>query len=331
MNRLPATLSRRALCRLSAALALAALAPLPALAQSYPSKPVQVVVPFAPGGPADILARALGERLSGALKQPVIVVNQAGAGGNIGGRAVAQAQPDGHTLLFTLDSALTANPTLYGNRMGYDVERDLRPIATLISYGQTLVLHPGVKARTFGEFVELARTQGITYASAGNASPGHLAMEQLGQMIDAKLIHVPYRGAAPAVADLLGGQVQAGFLVTPGVVPHVQAGKLVPLVVSSAQRSDLLPRTPTVTEAGHPGATIEFSMVLMAPKATPDAVVRQLNAEVKKALGSEEMRTLLKANDMVAVADTPEEAAARLKATTAKMSALIRTRGIRAD
>lgn len=327
MNRPYSSISRRALVRLGITLAFGTVHATSALAQGYPSKPVQVIVPFAAGGPADVIARALGKQLYASLNQPFIIMNQAGAGGNIGGKAAALAQPDGHTLLITLDTTLTANPILYGKRMGYEV-KDLRPIATLLSFGQTLVVHPSLNVKTLKNFIDLARKQSITYASAGNASTGHLVMEQLADMADIKLTHVPYRGAAPAVTDLMGGQVQAGFLVTAGVAQQALTGKLIPIAVSSTKRSPLLPQVPTVTEAGFAGATLEFSMVVLAPAKTPDAIVQQLNAEIRKAVNSEEMRKHLASNDMVAAVDSPAEAAERIKSTTAKMADLITKRSI---
>lgn len=327
---LPATVSQ--LCRAAVAAAVVtAVVPLTAAAQTYPAKPVQMVVPFAPGGPADVMARAVAERLAAALKQPLVVVNQAGAGGNLGGKTVAQAQPDGYTVLFTLDTTLTANPVLYGNKMGYDPAKDLRPITTVAAYGQTLVVHPSLNVTNFAQFVDLARKQNVSYASAGNASPGHLLMELLADLTKAKVTHIPYKGAAPALNDLVGGQVDAGFLVTPGVVPHVNAGKLVPLAVSGTKRSPLLPQVPTVSEVGFPGATLEFSMVLLAPAKTPDAIVRQLQEETRKALTGPEMRKVIESNDYVVVADTPEQAAARLGATTKRMTQLITARSIKAE
>lgn len=310
---------------------LAAMLPQWAAAQAYPTKPVQLVVPFAAGGPADIMARALALKLAAALKQPMLVINQPGAGGSLGGKAVAQAQPDGHTLLFTLDSTLTANPILYGSKTGFDPAKDLRPITTVAAFGQTLVVHPSLKVATFAQFVELARKQDLAYASAGNASPGNLTMELLADLIKAKMTHVPYKGAAPALNDLVGGQVDAGFLVTTGVVPYVTAGKLIPLVSSSTQRSPLLPQVPTVSEAGFPAATLEFSMVLLAPAKTPEAIVQRLQQETRNALASEDLQRLMKNNDYAVVADTPEQAKARLASTFIRMSKLIAARGIKAD
>jgi tripartite-type tricarboxylate transporter receptor subunit TctC len=302
-----------------------------AAAQAYPTKPVQMVVPFAAGGPADIMARALALKLAAALKQPMLVINQPGAGGGLGSKAVAQAQPDGYNLLFTLDSTLTANPILYGSKTGFDPVKDLRPITTVVAYGQTLVVHPSLKVTTFSQFLELARKQDLAYASAGNASPGNLTMELLAGLIKAKMTHIPYRGAAPALNDLVGGQVNAGFLVTPGVVPYVTADKLIPLVTSSTQRSLLLPQVPTVSEAGFPAATMEFSMVLLAPAKTPEAIVQRLQKETRDALASEDMQRLMKNNDYTVVADTPEQAKARLASTFTRMSELIATRGIKAE
>ncbi len=320
----------RATVRLMAGAVLCAAAAA-GFAQGYPSEPVQLVVPFAAGGPADALARALGREMSAGLGQTVLVVNQPGAAGNLGGKAVAQARPDGHTVLFTLDAALTANPALYGSRMGFDPAKDLRPVTTLVSYGQTLAVHPSLKVSTLPQFLELARKQDLTYASAGNGSTGHLGMALLADIAGLKMTHIPYKGAAPALTDMIGGQVQSGFLVTPGVAPHVKSGRLVALDVSGKKRSGLLPQIPTVTEAGLPGATLEFSMVLMAPAKTPDAVVKRLNDEAHKAMASAPVQKLLKDNDYDAATDTPEQAAVRLAATGKQMAELIAKLGIKAD
>ena len=325
-----ATHPARTIARLMAGAALCAVAA-QGFAQDYPSKTVQLVVPFAAGGPSDALARALGREMAAGLGQTVIVVNQPGAAGNLGGKAAAQAQPDGHTVLFTLDAALTSNPALYGSRMGFDPAKDLRPVTTLVSYGQTLAVHPSLKVSTLPQFLELARKQDLTYASAGNGSTGHLGMALLADIAGLKMTHIPYKGAAPALTDLIGGQVQSGFLVTPGVAPHVKSGRLVALAVSGKKRSGLLPQIPTVTEAGLPGATLEFSMMLMAPAKTPDAIVKRLNDEAHKAMKSASVQKLLKDNDYDAVSDTPEQAAAHLAAMTKQMADLIAKLGIKAD
>lgn len=212
--------------RMTLVLAVTALAPLASVAQApaFPSKPITLVVPFPAGGPNDILARAIAERVGPALKQTIIVDNRAGATGNIGAQAVARAAADGHTLLLTLDTSITANPELYGKRMGYDPDRDLKPVTTLGRFSQMLVVNPTSKIADYKQFVEAARKD-LNYASAGNASPGHLTMESLQSLIGGRLNHIPYRGNAPAVTDLLGGQVPAGFVATPSVAQHGAASE----------------------------------------------------------------------------------------------------------
>lgn len=301
-----------------------------AVAQTYPTKAVTIVVPFPAGGPNDILARTLGERLADQLKQPVIIENKAGATGNIGAQAVSKAAADGHTLLLTLDTSITANPELYGKRMGFDPERDLRPIATVARFSQMLVTSSASKITSFKQFVESAR-QGLNYASAGNASPGHLTTEALQSLIQGNLNHVSYRGNAPAVIDLLGGQVEAGFMATPSVAQHVSTGKLTALAVSGNKRSPLAPNVPTIAELGYPAGTTEFGYVLLAPAATPEAVVQLLNAEVRKALASPALRDKLKTLDIDPVGSTTQQAADDLVAGRARWSKVIKERGIKAD
>ena len=304
-----------------------------ASAESYPSKPIQIVVPFPAGGPNDILARAVGQELAASLKQPVIVDNRPGATGNIGAQAVARAAPDGQTVLLTLDTSMTANPTIYGKRMGFDVARDLRPVAMMASFSLMLVVNPaaGIPIANFKQFVEAAK-KGLNYASAGNASPGHLTMEALqAQIPGSQLNHIPYRGNAPAVVDILGGQVHAGFVASPGVLQHVASGKLTALAVSGSKRSALAPTVPTIAEQGFPAATSEFGYVMLVPGKTPDAVVKLLNAEVRKALASEAVRTKLRALDIEPTVSSPEEAAAALKAGTQKWAKLIKDRKIQGE
>lgn len=300
------------------------------IAQTYPSKAITVVVPFPPGGPNDIIARTLGQQLATQLKQPVIVENKAGATGNIGALAVSKANPDGQTLLLTLDTSITANPELYGKSMGFDPQKDLRPISTLARFSQMLVVNPSAGIHSFKQFVETAK-KGLNYGSAGNASPGHLTMEALQSLIGGDLNHIAYRGNAPAVVDLLGGQVQAGFIATPSVAQHVANGKLTALAVSGSKRSVLAPKVPTLTELGYPAGTTEFSYVLLAPAATPEAVVQLLNTEIRKILTSDAMIEKLKSLDIEPLGNTPQQAAADLAAGRARWSAIIKSRNIKAD
>ncbi|NML14919.1 Bug family tripartite tricarboxylate transporter substrate binding protein [Azohydromonas caseinilytica] len=319
-------LSRR---RLLAATALSLLAGA-AQAQAWPSKPITLVAPFPAGGPLDVVARAVAEQLSAGLKQTVVVDNRAGATGNIGAQAVARAPADGHTLLMTIDTSLTANPTLYGKRMGFDAERDLRPVATTASFSQMLVVNPSSGIQDFKGFIERAR-KGLNYGSAGNASPGHLTMEALGSLIGGQLNHVPYRGNAPAVTDLLGGQIPAGFVAIPSVAQHVDGGKLKALAVSGSKRSPLAPQVPTVAELGHAGATTDFSFVLMAPAGTPDPVVKRLHEETVRALAQEPVAQRLRALDLVPVGAGPEQTATLLREGRARWARVIQERRITAD
>lgn len=301
-----------------------------ALAQDFPSKHITIVVPFPAGGPNDILARTLGEALSVQLKRPVIVENKAGATGNIGAQAVAKANANGHTLLLTLDTSITANPELYGNRMGFDPSRDLRPVSTVARFSQMLVTAPGSQITQFKLFVDRAK-QGLNYASAGNASPGHLTMEALQSLINGQLNHVSYRGNAPAVIDLLGGQVDAGFMATPSVAQHVSTGKLVALAVSGSKRTPLAPNVPTIAELGYPAATTEFAYVLLAPAGTPDVVVQLLNTEVRKAVSASALREKLKTLDIEPVGSTAQAAAEELATGRLRWSKVIKERGIKAE
>ncbi|WP_028998713.1 Bug family tripartite tricarboxylate transporter substrate binding protein [Azohydromonas australica] len=319
-------LSRR---RLLAATALSLLAGT-AAAQAFPSKPITLVAPFPAGGPLDVVARALGEQLAAGLKQPVVVDNRSGATGNIGAQAVTRAPADGHTLLLTIDTSLTANPTLYGKRMGFDAERDLRPVSTVASYSQMLVVTPDSGIADFKGFVAAAR-KGLNYGSAGNASPGHLTMEALSSFLDARLNHVPYRGAAPVVTDLLGGQIASGFVVLPSVIQHVESGKLKALAVSGSKRSPLAPQVPTIAELGYAGATSEFSFVLMAPAATPEAVVKRLHEETVRALAQETVVQRLRALDLVPAVAGPEQTATLLREGRARWARVIQERRITAD
>ncbi len=311
---------------------LALLLPQPARAQApaFPSRPISLIVPFPAGGPNDILARAVAEPLSARLKQPVIIENKPGATGNIGAQFVTKAPADGHTLLLTLDTSITANPTLYGQRMGFDAQRDLRPVATLARFSQMLVVNPGARLANFKQFTEAA-AKGLNYASAGNASPGHLTMESLQSLIGGKLYHAAYRGNAPAVVDILGGQVQAGFVATPSVAQHVASGKLIALAVSGSKRSPLAPEVPTLAQLGYPAGTTEFGYVLMAPAATPDAVIQQLGREVQAIMTSPAIVDKLKALDIEPVVGNPQQAANDLAAGRTRWSRIIKERGIQPD
>lgn len=300
--------------------------------QGFPSKQVTLVVPFPAGGPNDIVARTLAERLAADWKQPVVVDNKSGATGNVGAQFVARAPGDGHTLLLTLDTSLTANPTIYGKRMGFNVDKDLRPVAVLGRFSQMLVVSPSTGIAEIKAFTQATAKAGLTYGSAGNASPGHLTMEGLNSLLTGgKFTHVPYRGNAPVLVDLLGGQVQAGFIATPTVAQHVTAGKLKALAVSGSQRSPLAPSVPTLSELGYGGATADFGYALMAPGSTPDATVQQINAELRKVIAEAQVVARLRELDIEPVVGTEQQAVAALKAGRERWARVIKAQGISAE
>jgi len=279
----------------------------------------------------DLTARAIAQVLQTTMKQPFVVVDRPGGAANIGAATVARAEPDGYTLLLTADTALTANAALFGAKMGFDPDRDLRPIATVLSYGQMLVVHPSLPVKSLQEFITFAKQNPVTLAMSGAGSPSHLVTAQFNGLTGIRSTLVPYKGTSQAVNDLLGGQVQSGFIITPGVIQHVRAGRLVPLAVSSRARSRLAPDVPTVAEAGLSDATMEFTFVLLAPAATPDAIVRTLNTEVRAALQTVTVREFMQRVDMNPIGDTPEEARRRLEATTAELGKLVRDANIKVE
>ena len=250
-----------------------------ASAQTYPYHPIKLVVPLAAGGPLDIVARGLGEKLSVSLKQPIVIENRLGAGGNIGAEAVAKAAPDGYTLLFVLSGTLVANPAIFP-KLGFNTERDFVPISLVSSSSQMLVVHPSLPVNNVAEFVAYAKKQPITYAHAGPGSGGHLAMGYFKLVAGFDGTAVPYRGNAPLMTDLAAGQVQSGFIASAGAIPHVQAGRLKGLAVSSEQRLPLVPDVPTMAESGYPGMklTIDGLPLLLAPRDSLAPIHRALGA-----------------------------------------------------
>jgi tripartite-type tricarboxylate transporter receptor subunit TctC len=290
-----------------------AVANVPALAQTYPSRPIKIIVPFPAGGPLDIAARSVADKLSTSLKQNVIVENRAGAAGNLGSNLVAKAAPDGYTLLVVLNTTLTVNPSLY-KTMPFDPLRDLRPISILTSNSQTLVVHPSVPVNSVKEFVALASKEPVSYAHAGHGSPGHLAMEYFRLKAGFKTNPVPYKGNAPLVNDLVAGQIKFGFVATAGVLPHVTSGRLKALAISSATRSQLAPNIPTIAESGYPDFSIETYFVLAAPAGLPDSIAKILESEVQSALKASDLDTRWRRIDMVPVGSTGAAASARIKA-----------------
>lgn len=312
------------------ALALLAALPLVAAAQApWPERPVKVVLPFPPGGPSDIVMRLAAERMQASLKQPVVIENRPGAGGNLGAAEVARAARDGHTWLFGTDTLLTVNPHVY-KQLGFKPD-DLQPVSVATSFSQTLVCNPALGVRSVAELIARARTDKLSYASGGAGVPGHLSMELLQSMAGFDMAHVPYKGPAPATQDVLGNQVPCGLLAGPTVLPHVRAGKLVALGVSGSSRSPTLPEVPTLAEAGVKGYEANFTLVLFAPRGVPEPIVARMQQAFVEALRTPELVDKLKASDQLVVGSTPAEAAKVLAADSAKWGAVARRIGLGLD
>ncbi len=302
-------------------LALAAAVP-PAFAQTWPAKPIRVVVPFPPGGPSDIVMRLAAEKMQAALRQPVVVDNKAGAGGNLGAAEVARAAPDGYTWLWGTDSLVTVNPHIYKS-LGFKVDA-LQPVSIGTQFNQTLVCNPALGVKTLAELKAKARAEKLSYASGGAGVPGHLSMELLQSMAGFEMTHVPYKGPAPAAQDVIGGQVACGLLAGPTVLPHVRSGRLVALAVTGSTRSPTLPDVPTIAEAGVPGYAADFSLVMFAPRSTPQPIVDQFRQALVDALKMPDVSDKLKAGDQVVVGSTPEQAARTLAADSKKWGEVAR-------
>jgi len=238
-----------------------------AQAQQWPDKPLRVIVPHPPGGPADIVLRGMAPKIQQVLKQPIVLDNKPGANGNNGTAEAARAAGDGYTWLWTTDTTLTVNPHVY-EKMTFKTT-DLQPVIRATVFSQTLVCNPQVGVKTVADLIKKAKETPINYASGGAGSPGHLTTELFSSVAGIQMNHIPYRGPAPAVQDMMGGQVQCGFLAGPTVLPHIRAGKLVALAVSGAKRSALLPEVPTVAEGGFANFDASFSILMFAPKSTP--------------------------------------------------------------
>jgi tripartite-type tricarboxylate transporter receptor subunit TctC len=294
-----------------------------ASAQSYPNRPIKLIVPLAAGGPTDLVGRSLGDKLTTSLGQPIIVENRTGAGGNIGAEAAAKSAPDGYTLLLLLSGTLVANPAVFA-KLPFAPERDFEPISLVTATSQMLVVHPSVPVKTTAEFVAYAKKNPITYAHAGPGSGGHLAMGYFGLLAGFSGTPVPYRGNAPLMTDLAAGQVQSGFIASAGAVPHVRAGRLRGLAISSGKRSALVPDVPTVAEAGYPQMKLNTWFVLLAPAKTPPAILAVLEREVRKAVQSPDIQAKWRASDIEPLGSSAAEAKARLKEETALWAYIVK-------
>jgi tripartite-type tricarboxylate transporter receptor subunit TctC len=320
---------RRAL--LGVAAATAALGALPAVrAQSgYPQKTVRFVVNFPPGGPLDILARTLAEKLQAALGQPFVVENKPGAGGNIGVDLVAKAPPDGYTVLVSIDTPFTINPGVYKS-LPFKPD-DLTPVMTLASSGLMIAVHPSVGAADLPALVAKGKQDTLAFSNAGNGSPGHMAASILASATGAQVNHILYKGNAPAVLAVVSGEVQGGILATPGFLPQVKAGKVIPLAVTSPRRSPLAPEVPTVAESGLPDLGFEVLYDALVPAGTPQAVVDRLGTAFAEALAQDDVRKRLSSLDMDVLAERTDAARQRLAQLRDRYAKTIAATGMRAE
>jgi tripartite-type tricarboxylate transporter receptor subunit TctC len=300
-------------------------------AQSYPTKPVRMVVGFPPGGATDLVARAIQPRMSAALGRQVVIDNRAGANGIISGELVAHAEPDGYTILFGHIGILVISPAI--QKVPYDVFKDFAPIGQAVSLQNLIITHPTMPAKTLKDLIALAKAKPgqINYASSGIGSPGHLAAVLLESMAKITLTHIPYKGGGPAITDLLAGQVPVFFSVISTGVPHVQAGKARGLAVTGTQRAKAIPDIPTVAEAGVPGYAATNWYGLLAPAKTPKPVIDRLNKEMVAALTAPEVAESLKSRGIDATPSSPAQFAAFIRAENAKWSQVIKQSGIKGE
>ena len=280
-------------------------------AQSYPAKPVRVIVTTVPG-PLDTFARIISEKVSTSLKQPLVIENKPGAGGNIGADLVAKSPADGYTLLFALDTTFTVNPAIY-KKLPFDPVKDFAVISVPVTYGQMLAVNATVPARSVPELIALAKQKPMNYASGGNGSPSHLTYAYFLAANGIEMSHVPYKGTGQSIVDVVAGQVDTIFAVTTGVYPHVKSGKLRALGVSSTKRSALAPEVPTVAEAGVQGFDASFAYALLAPAGTSQEIVQLLNREVRKALAASDVQEKNRVADYEAMDLDPKQSAEWLR------------------
>lgn len=321
---------RRHWLALAAGLVCAAALPLHAQT-AWPNKPVKLVVGYAAGGATDVMARIVAVKLGEHLGQPVVVDNRAGANSNVGAELVAKAPADGYTLyVFTI--ANTINASLY-SKLGYDPQKDFEPIGMIAKIPNILVVNNALPIKSVADYVRFAKESkdGITFASSGSGSSIHLSGEMFKMQTKLNMLHVPYKGSAPAVTDLLGGQVQSMFDNTPSALPHVQGGRLRAIAITSAQRSPLLPDVPTVAESGFPGFDVQSWFALAAPVGTPKPVIERLNADLNKVLNAPEVRQRFQELAATPAPGTPEQMRSFATAEVQRWRDVVKASGAKAD
>ena len=301
-------------------------------AQTYPARPVRIVVPFPPSGAADLLTRALGKKLSEVWNQPVVADNRPGAGGNIGAEAAAKSAPDGYTLLMGAVTTHAVSMSLYA-KLGYDIEKDLAPVSLVANVPHILVAHPSVPGKNLGELIGYLKAQGgkVNFASQGNGTLSHLEFELMKSMGGFTASHIPYKGSAPAMLDLLAGNVVLFFDSIPSSLPQIRAGKLRGIGVASSHRSPVLPDLATLSEAGLTGFSADNWFGILCPAGTPGDVVAKLNTDIVKALDSAEVRNIITTQGGEVIGSTPEQMAAQIRGDRAKWGKVVRESGARAE
>jgi len=299
---------------------------------AYPVKPIRMISPYAAGGGSDTLARILGQKLFEAWGQPVVVDNRPGSGGIIGAETVARATPDGYTLFVTPSAVLTINPHIY-SKLRYDTFRDFAPITMASNSPYFLVVHPKIPAASIKELIAYAKANPgkMNYSSSGNGSSTHLAGVLFNNMAGVDIVHIPYKGAAPAIVDLLAGNIQMRFSSVVPVLPHVRSGRLRGIAISSARRYGPLPDIPTISESGLPGYVVESFYAVVAPAGTPPAIIAKINAEIVRNLKSQEIAVHMANDGAEAIGSSPDELAKALREDHARWAKPVKDSGARAD
>ena len=313
---------------LAALLVLAFAAPL-AAAQEYPNKPIKLITPYPPGGPTDVLARAVSQKLSEKLGQPIIIDNRPGASGMIGADLVAKSAPDGYTLLANA-SIHVINPSLYKNPP-YDAIKDFAPVGQIAEVPLVLVVSPALGVKTVKELIAKAKTMPLNFASSGNGSAPHLAGEGFKIATGADMQHIPYKGSGPAITDLIGGQVNLMFDSLPSSMPHIKSGRIIAIAVTTKSRTSALPNVPTVAESGVPGFDVSTWYGIWAPAATPPAIVHRVSADLAAVVRTPEVRARLAELGAEPVGNTPEEFAAYNRSELTKWAKIVKDSGAKVD
>ena len=299
-------------------------------AQTYPTKNVRIIVGLAPGGTTDVFTRTLAQRLTEAWGQTVIVENRPGASGMIGGEAVAKAAPDGYTLLVSPQTSLAVAPALYG-KAPYDTAKDFAPVSLLGSTPLVMIVHPSFPAKTFKDFIELARKQPLTYGSGGVGSSPHMTGELISAALGVKMTHVPYKGENPAIADTIGGQIPIMFGNLPVALPHVRSGRVVALATTTAKRSPLAPEIPTMSEGGIKDFEMATWYGMLAPAGTPPELVAKIQRDSARVLSDPETRERLTKMGVDLILNTTEEFKAYLNSEIARYTKIIKAAGLKAE